>query len=90
MKLTVKMKRVTAWLAEQWQLRREKRQMDRHAAMVRASRRTVQVREFCGETYLCVNNVPLVPVEAMEWDLPTVLEVARSAWVKWRREEDER
>lgn len=54
------------------------------------SRRVIQLREYGGATYISVNNMPILPVDSLGWDLPVALEVCRDAWVAWRMEEDYR
>lgn len=71
--------RVAAWLRGMRGRRAERRMAD--------ARRAVQVREFCGEVFVCMDGVPVVPADGMKWDLPTVLDVAREAYIKYRKEE---
>lgn len=33
------------------------------------------------------SGVPVVPADGLKWDLPTVLDVAREAYIKYRKEE---
>ncbi len=55
----------------------------RTAAMVRESAHRVQIREFDGEMYLALDNVPVLPADGIAWDLPTAVAVSREAWVKY-------
>ncbi len=55
--------------------------------MMADARRAVQVREFYGEVFVCMDGVPVVPADGLKWDLPTVLDVAREAYIKYRKEE---
>lgn len=52
------------------------------------SRRVIQLREYGGAMYISVNNMPILPVDSLDWDLPVALDVCRDAWVQWRMEED--
>lgn len=55
--------------------------------MVMDARRMVQVREFGGEVFVRMDGVPMLPVDGLKWDLPTVLDVSREAYIKYRKEE---
>lgn len=76
-----------AWLREERAARRRRRAARRATAIVRESERRVQAREFSGEIYLCVNDVPVMPAEGLTWDLPTAVTVAREAYARWRERE---
>lgn len=79
--------RVAAWLRGMRGRRAERRMAARELRLMADARRAVQVREFCGEVFICMDGVPVVPADGMKWDLPTVLDVAREAYIKYRQEE---
>lgn len=79
--------RVAAWLRGMRGRRAEMRMAARERRMMADARRAVRVREFCGEVFVCMDGVPVVPADGMKWDLPTVLDVAREAYIKYRKEE---
>ena len=76
-----------AWLQEQREARRKSQAEQRAAAIARESEKRVQAREFSGEIFLCVNDVPVMPADGLTWDLPTAVTVAREAYAKWRTKE---
>lgn len=78
-----------AWLSAEREARNEKKAAKKAAALVRDSETVVQAREFSGEVYVCFNNVPLLPADGLTWDVPTILAVAREAWLKWKEKEAE-
>lgn len=75
---------ICAWLRKQQERRSKKRAARRQKALAGECEHSVQAREFCGEIYLCLNDVPLLPADGLSWDLPTAVAVAREAYVKWR------
>ena len=76
-----------AWLCAWSTERRVRNAEQRKRALARESEVVIQVREFNGEVYLCVNNKPIVPADGLSWDLPTALTVARDSWFKWKEKE---
>lgn len=76
-----------AWLQKKHEARQKRQAEKRAAAIARESERQVQTREFSGEIYLCVNDVPVMPADGLTWDLPTAVAVAREAYAKWRKKE---
>ena len=81
------MKDLKQWLHGVNERLRARNAQLRHAALVRESETAVQVREFSGEVYLCVDNEPILPADGLTWDLPTSLAIARASWVKWKERE---
>lgn len=79
--------RLSAWLCGIRRQRAERRKAAAECRMVMDARRAVQVREFCGEVFVCVDGVPVLPADGLKWDLPTVLDVSREAYIKYRKEE---
>lgn len=75
------------WLEEKRKVHQKRQTAKRAAAIGRESEKRVQTREFSGEIYLCVNDVPVMPAEGLTWDLPTAVTVAREAYKKWRWKE---
>lgn len=80
---------IKMWLSAKRKAHRERKAAQKAAALVRESEAIVQVREFSGEVYVCFNNVPILPVDGLTWDVPTTLAVAREAWLKWKEKEAE-
>lgn len=78
---------IKAWLSAKREARRKKQAALRAAALVRECEERIQAREFNGEVYVCYNNVPLVPVDGLTWEITTALTVAREAWLKWKEKE---
>lgn len=79
--------RVAAWLRGVRRRRVERKKAAAECRMVMDARRMVQVREFGGEVFVCMDGVPMLPVDGLKWDLPTVLDVSREAYIKYRKEE---
>lgn len=79
--------RLLAWLRETRRQRTERKKAAVECRMVMDARRAVQVREFGGEVFVCMDGVPMLPVDGLKWDLPTVLDVSREAYKKYRKEE---
>lgn len=78
---------IKAWLQTKHEARQKLQAEKRAAAIVRESEQRVQTREFSGEIYLCVNDVPVIPADGLTWDLPTAVTVAREAYAQWRKKE---
>jgi hypothetical protein len=79
--------RAAAWLRGMRRRRAERRKAAAECRMLMDARRAVQVREFGGEVFVCMDGVPMLPVDGLKWDLPTVLDVSREAYVKYMKEE---
>ena len=79
--------RAAAWLRGMRRRRAERRKAAAECRMLMDARRAVQVREFGGEVFVCMDGVPMLPVDGLKWDLPTVLDVSREAYLKYRKEE---
>ena len=79
--------RVAAWLRGVRRRHAERKKAAAECRMVMAARRMVQVREFDGEVFVCMDGVPVLPVDGLKWDLPTVLGVSREAYIKFKSEE---
>lgn len=80
---------IKMWLSAKRKAHRERKAAQKAAALVRESEAIVQAREFSGEVYVCFNNVPILPADGLIWDVPTTLDVAREAWLKWKEKEAE-
>jgi hypothetical protein len=80
---------IKMWLSAKRKAHRERKAAQKAAALVRESEAIVQAREFSGEVYVCFNNVPILPTDGLTWDVPTTLDVAREAWLKWKEKEAE-
>lgn len=80
---------IKMWLSAKRKAHRERKAAQKAAALVRESEAIVQAREFSGEVYVCFNNVPILPADGLTWDVPTILAVAREAWLKWKEKEAE-
>lgn len=80
---------IKMWLSAKRKAHRERKAAQKAAALVRESEAIVQAREFSGEVYVCFNNVPILPADGLNWDVPTTLAVAREAWLKWKEKEAE-
>lgn len=80
---------IKMWLSAKRKAHRERKAAQKAAALVRESEAIVQAREFSGEVYVCFNNVPILLADGLTWDVPTTLDVAREAWLKWKEKEAE-
>lgn len=80
---------IKMWLSAKRKAHRERKAAQKAAALVRESEAIVHAREFSGEVYVCFNNVPILPADGLTWDVPTILAVAREAWLKWKEKEAE-
>ena len=80
---------INAWLSAKRKAQRARKAAKKAAELVRESEAIVQAREFSGEVYVCFNNVPILPADGLTWDVPTTLDVAREAWLKWKEKEAE-
>ncbi len=76
---------LVAWLGAKRRQSAERREATAECRMFMDARRTIQVCEFGGEVYVSMDGVPLLPVDGLKWDLPTALDVAREAYVKYQR-----
>lgn len=77
--------RMSEWWRAMCARSRERSQRRRAATLVREADGRVQIREFDGEMYLSVDNVPVLPADGIAWDLPTAVAVSREAWVKYHQ-----
>lgn len=75
--------RVKEWYDKMCARSKYSRSCRRAAAMVRESERRVQIREYDGEMYLALDDVPVLPADGIAWDLPTAVAVSREAWTKY-------
>ncbi len=78
---------MAAWFGARRQQAEEKKKAATARSLMASARRAVQVREFSGEVYVCLEGIPVLPIDALKWDVGTALDVAREAYVKFRMEE---
>lgn len=64
----------------------ERIEATRQAALDAEARATVQVMEFNGELYVCVNGVPLFGVGDLKSTLPEAVAKARQNYKDWKEE----
>lgn len=64
----------------------ERIEATRQAALDAEARATVQVMEFNGELFACVNGVPLFGVSDINGTLPEVVAKARQNYKDWKEE----
>lgn len=62
---------------------RERRESQREKYLRQQAKQVVQVMEFDGELYLCLNGTPLVKEYQIIPTLPTVCDQARETWVNY-------
>lgn len=80
--------RLVSWLRSMHERAVEARLTRQGLRLTRESRRAVQVMEFEGDVYISVNGVPVVPTDALAWDTPTTLNVAREAYMQYKEENE--
>ena len=71
-----------SWAAE----KHAKRVLVRDMKLRAECERRVQVCEFDGSLYLCLDRVPLMDAEGIQWDLPTVMTSARTAVFEYEKQ----
>ena len=64
----------------------ERIEAERQALLDAEARKVVQVMEFNGELYACVNGVPLFGVSDINGTLPEVVAKARKNYKDWKEE----
>ena len=64
----------------------ERIEAERQALLDAEARKVVQVMEFNGELYTCVNGVPLFGVSDINGTLPEVVAKARKNYKDWKEE----
>lgn len=64
----------------------ERIEAERQAALDAEARNAVQVMEFNGELYACVNGVPLFGVGEIKGTLPEAVAKARQNYKDWKEE----
>lgn len=70
-----------------WQKSHAARMEANHKAQLDAeARKAVQVMEFNGELYACVNGVPLFGVSDINGTLPAAVAKARQNYKDWKEE----
>lgn len=75
-------KRIQVWHEE----RAERIEANRHARLDAEAREAVQVMEFNGELYVCVNGVPLFGIGDINGTLPEAVAKARQNYKDWKEE----
>lgn len=75
-------KRIQVWHEQ----RAERIEADRQAALDAEARKVVQVMEFNGGLYACVDSVPLFGVSDINGTLPEVVAKARQNYKDWKEE----
>lgn len=75
-------KRIQVWHEK----RAERIEADRQAALDAEAREAVQVMEFNGELYACVNGIPLFGVSDINGTLPEAVAKARQNYKDWKEE----
>lgn len=66
--------------------RAERIEAERQALLDAEARKAVQVMEFNGELFACVNGVPLFGVDDIKGTLPEAVAHARQNYKDWREE----
>ena len=75
-------KRLQTWHEE----RADRMQNKRQARLDAEAREAVQVMEFNGELFACVNGVPLFGVDDIKGTLPEAVAHARQNYKDWKEE----
>ena len=75
-------KRIQVWHEQ----RADRIEAARQAALDTEAREMVQVREFKGELFACVNGVPLFGVGDIKGTLPEAVANARQNYKDWKEE----
>ena len=78
---------IKAWLHARRERMASEKAARREYELTAASRSVVQVKEFGGEVFLAFDGTPLLPIDGLKWDVPTTLDVAREAYVKYGKME---
>lgn len=75
-------RRIQVWHEQ----RAERIEAERQALLDTEARKAVQVMEFNGELFACVNGVPLFGVDDIKGTLPEAVAHARQNYKDWREE----
>lgn len=75
-------KRIQVWHEQ----RAERIEAERQAQLDVEARNAVQVMEFNGELYACVNGIPLFGVSDINGTLPEAVAKARQNYKDWKEE----
>lgn len=75
-------KRIQVWHEQ----RAEHIEVERQALLDAEARKVVQVMEFNGELFACVNGVPLFGVGDLKGTLPEAVANARKSYKDWKEE----
>lgn len=87
--MTKAARRLMAWLRSLHMASLAEAAEKRKAMIERESKHAVQVREFDGDIYICLNGVPLIKGDSICGDIVTAVEESREAWMTWREKEAE-
>lgn len=83
------MSRLMAWLRSIRRASLARAARRRDGMIERESERAVQVREFDGGIYICLDGVPLIDTEHVWGDPAEAVREARKVWKQWRQKEAE-
>ena len=75
-------KRIQVWHEQ----RAQRIEAERQALLDAEAREAVQVMEFNGELFACVNGVPLFGVGDLKGTLPEAVANARKSYTDWKEE----
>lgn len=67
-------------VAEWFKERREAKVKKETASMVRESSERIQLQEFMGKIHICIDGIPLMPVESLRKDAIPALEEVRMTY----------
>ena len=70
-----------------WQRRIESVEDARMQKVQQEAREVIQVMEFDGKLYACMNGVPMFEADDLKEPLPVAIENARTAYVVWKMQQ---
>lgn len=78
------MKTFKSWIDEKVAAYKKAAAEKKNRAIARESERAVQVREFDGSVYICLNDIPVIKGEYVSGDIVSAVKCVRQAWIQWK------
>lgn len=82
-----KIQTLKSWINEKLAAYKKGAAEKRSRAIARESERAVQLREFNGSVYICLNDIPVVKGEYVCGDIVDAVKGVREAWIQWKERE---
>lgn len=82
-----KIKTLRFWINERIAACKKSAAERRARAIARESERAVQLREFNGSVYICLNDIPVIKGEHVSGDIVNAVKSVREAWMLWKERE---